>query len=153
MTDTHTDTDSADTDSADTDITDTDSADIEMVVFDILDAAEMAEVCDYVRDWIGGAPPAVTASLARFGGPDAKAILLETLGRLADVLVRAVPSVSPTSVPSPMALAHGETLGLVDLLVELAANRWPTDAEHAQALAGDCHRWAARLVNTPGMAR
>jgi hypothetical protein len=139
MTDTH----------SDADITDTDS-DIDMVVLDMLDAVEMAEVCDYVRDWIDGAPPAVTASLSRFGGPDAKAILLEALGRLADVLVRAVPSVSPTSVSSPTALAHGETLGLVELLVELAGNRWPADAERAQALADDCHRWAARLLNTPG---
>jgi hypothetical protein len=132
--------------------TDTDSH-IDMVTLDILDAVEMAEICDYVRDWICGAPPAVTASLARFGGPDAKAILLEALGRLADSLVRAVPSPSPTSVPSPMPLAHGETLGLVDLLVELGANRRPTDAEQARALAGDCHRWAARLLNTPGMVR
>jgi hypothetical protein len=147
MTDTHTDAD------INTDIgTDTD-ADIEMVAVDMLDAAELAEVCDYLRDWIGGAPPAVNASLTRFGGPDAKAILLEALTRLADTLVRAVPSVSPTSVPSPTPLAPGETLGLVELLVELAANRWPADADHAQAMADDCHRWAARLVNTPGMVR
>jgi hypothetical protein len=78
MTDTHT----------DADLTDTDT-DIEMVVLDMLDAAEMAEICDYLRDWIGGAPPAVSASLTRFGGPDAKAILLEALARLADSLVRA----------------------------------------------------------------
>lgn len=136
----------------DADITDTDT-DIEMVVLDILDAAEMAEICDYLHDWIGGAPPAVSASLTRFGGPDAKAIVLEALARLADSLVRAVPSVSPTSVPSPTPLAPGETLGLVELLVELAANRWPADADHAQAMADDCHRWAARLLNTPGMVR
>lgn len=74
----------------DTDIADTD-IDIEMVAVDILDAAEMAEICDYLSDWIGGAPPAVHASLTRFGGPDAPAILLEALGRLADRLVRAVP--------------------------------------------------------------
>jgi hypothetical protein len=142
MTDTHT----------DADITDTDT-DIEMVVLDILDAAEMAEICAYLRDWIGGAPPAVSASLTRFGGPDAKAILLEALARLADTLVRAVPSVSPTSVPSPTPLAPGETLGLVELLVELATNRWPADPDHAQAMADDCQRWAARLLNTPGMLR
>jgi hypothetical protein len=147
MTDTHTDAD------INTDIgTDTD-ADIEMVAVDMLDAAELAEVCDYLRDWIGGAPPAVNASLTRFGGPDAKAILLETLARLADTLVRAVPSVSPTSVTSPTPLAPGETLGLVELLVELAGNRWPADADHAQAMADDCHRWAARLLNTPGTVR
>ena len=137
---------------SDADITDTDS-DIDMVVLDMLDAVEMAEVCDYVRDWIDGAPPAVTASLARFGGPDAKAILLEALGPLADVLVGAVPSPSPTSVLSPTPLAHGETLGLVELLVELAGNRWPADAECAQALADDCHQWAARLANPPGTPR
>ena len=142
MTDTHRDAQSTDTES-----------DIDMVVLDMLDAVEMAEICDYVRDWINGAPPAVTASLARFGGPDAKAILLEALGLLADTLVRAVPSPSPTSVLSPMALAQGETLGLVELLVELAGNRWPTDADQAKTLAGNCHRWAARLLNTPGMVR
>jgi hypothetical protein len=136
----------------DADITDTDT-DIEMVVLDILAAAEMAEVCEYLRDWIGGAPPEVNASLTRFGGPDATAILVETLARLADTLVRAVPSVSPTPVRSPTPLAHGETLGLVELLVELAANRWAADADHAQAMADDCHRWAARLLNTPGMVR
>jgi hypothetical protein len=147
MTTIHTDAD------VDTDLgTDTD-ADIDMVVLDILDAAEMAEICHYLRDWIGGAPRAVSASLTRFGGPDAKAIMLEALARLADTLVRAVPSVSPTSVQSPKPLAPGETLGLVELLVELAANRWPADAYHAQAMADDCHRWAARLLNTPGMVR
>ncbi len=142
MTDTHT----------DVDITDTHN-DIEMVVLDILDAAEMAEICDYLRDWIVGAPPAVSASLTRFGGPGAKDILLEALARLADTLVRAVPSVSPTSVPCPTPLSPGETLGLVELLVDLAGNRWPADADHAQAMADDCHRWAARLLNTPGTLR
>ena len=126
---------------------------IDMVAVDMLDVAELAEICDYLRDWIGGAPPAVSASLTRFGGPDAKAIMLEALARLADSLVRAVPSVSPTSVPPPTPLAPGETLGLVELLVELAGNRWPADADHAQAMADDCHRWAARLLNTPGMVR
>src|SRR5207245_1386431 len=28
---------------------------IEIVALEILDAAEMAEICDYLRDWIGGA--------------------------------------------------------------------------------------------------
>jgi hypothetical protein len=147
MTDTRTDAD------INTDIGTGTDADIDMVAVDVLDVAEMAEVCDYLRDWIGGAPPAVNASLTRFGGPDAKAILLEALARLADTLVRAVPSVSPTSVTSPTPLAHGETLGLAELLVDLAVNRWPADADHAQAMADDCHRWAARLVNTPGMVR
>lgn len=142
MTDTHT----------DADITDTDT-DIEMVVLDILDAAEMAEICEYLRDWIDGAPPAVSASLTRFGGPGAKAILLEALARLADTVVRAVPSPSPTSVPSPTPLSPGETLGLAELLVDLAVNRWPADADHAQAVADDCHRWAARLLDTPGTLR
>ena len=142
MTDTHT----------DADITDT-HTDVEMVVLDILDAAEMAEICDYLRDWIGGAPPAVSASLNRFGGPHATAILLEALARLADTLVRAVPSVSPTSVPCPTPLSPGETLGLVELVVDLAGNRWPAHADHAQAMADDCHRWAARLLNTAGTLR
>jgi hypothetical protein len=124
---------------------------IEMVAVDMVDVAELAEICDYVRDWVGGAPPAVNASLTRFGGPDAKAILLEALGRLADVLVRAVPCVSPTGVQSPTSLGHGETPGLAELLATLSVNGWPADADHAQALADDCHRWAARLGNTPGM--
>ena len=41
MTDTHTDTD-----------TDT-HTDTDMVVLDLLDVAELAEICDYLRDWIG----------------------------------------------------------------------------------------------------
>lgn len=151
MTDTHTDIHS------DTDVdihTDTDTdvdAYIDMVAIDMLDAAEMAEVCDYLRDWVGGAPPAVNASLTRFGGPDAKAILLEALTRLADTLVRAVPSVSPTPARSLTPLAPGEALGLAELLVDLAVNHWPADADHADAMAGDCRRWAMRLFNTPGM--
>ena len=136
-----------------TDIHPDPDTDTDMVVLDLLDVAELAEVCDYLRDWIGGAPPAVHASLTRFGGPDAKAVLFEALTRLADTLVRAVPSVSPTSAPSSRPLATGETLGLVELLVELAGNRWPADADHAEALADDCHRWAARLLNTPGTLR
>jgi hypothetical protein len=155
MTTTHTNADT-DTDTnigTDADIGTNADADIDMVALDILDAAELAEICDYLSDWIGGAPEAVTTSLTRFGGPDAKPILLEALSRLADTLVRTVPSVSPTSVPSPTPLAQGETLGLVELLVDLSGNRWPVDADHAQAMADDCHRWAARLLNTPGMVR
>ena len=140
---THTDTD------IDTD-TDTDT-DIEMVVVDILDAAEMAEICEYLADWISGAPPAVAASLARFGGPDAKAILLEALARLGDRLVRAVPSPKPTLVRSPAALAGGETLGVAQLLADLAVNGWPAHPEVAEAKADDCHRWAVRLLNTPAV--
>ena len=135
MTDTHTDTDT----------------DIDMVAVDMLDVAELAEICDYVADWIGGAPRAVNASLTRFGGPDAPAILLEALARLADTLVRAVPSVSPTRVRSLTPLAPGEALGLAELLVDLAVNGWPAGADHAGAMAGDCWRWAMRLFNTPGM--
>lgn len=149
MNTTHTDIDSGSHIDADTDM----DTDVDMITLDMLDAVEMAEVCDYLRDWIVGAPKAVTESLTRFGGPDAKAIVLEALGRLADVVVRAVPCVCPTSVPSPMPLASGETLGLVELLVTLATNRWPTDADRARAMASACHHWAARLLNTPGMVR
>ena len=127
------------------------AADTEFVAVDILDAAEMAEVCDYVRVWICGAPPAVTASLARFGGPDARATLFEALGRLADALTRAVPSVTPTRVGRLTPLAPGEALGLAELLVDLAVNGWPADPDHADCMSGDCRRWAMRLFKTPGM--
>ena len=134
-----------------TDITDTDIVvDIEMVVVDIDDAVEMAEICGYVADWISGAPPAVGASLARFGGPDAKAILLEALARLADRLLRAVPSPRPTPLRSPAALGVG---GLAQLLADLAVNGWPADPDGAEATADDCHRWAVRLLNTPAVLR
>lgn len=125
--------------------------DIEMVAIDVLDAAELAEICDYVRDWIDGAPPAVNASLTRFAGLDAQATLLEALARLGDALVHAVPSVSPTTVHCPTPLGPGERRGLGELLVDLAVNRWPSDGDHAEAMADDCRRWAVRLFDTPGM--
>ena len=123
----------------------------EMVAVDILDAAELAEICDYVRDWIRAAPPAVSASLTRFGGPDAATILLGALGRLADALVRAVPSTTPTQAGGRTPLAPGEALGLAELLVDLAVNGWPAGGDEADYMAGDCRRWAMRLFNTPGM--
>jgi len=131
MTDTHTDT--------------------EMVAIDILDAAELAEICAYLRDWIDGAPPAVNASLTRFAGIDAPATLLEALARLGDALIFAVPSVSPTLLHRPAPLGPGERRGLGELLVDLAVNGWPIDGDHAEAMAGDCRRWAMRLFDTPGM--
>lgn len=60
---------------------------------DILDAAELAEVLDYIAEWLIDAPPAVTASLADHGGgPEAPDILLEALARHRRALVTAVPS-------------------------------------------------------------
>lgn len=125
--------------------------DIEMVAIDVLDAAELAEICAYVRDWIDGAPPAVNASLARFAGLDAPAILIEALARLGDALILSVPSISPTPVHCRTPLGPGERLGLAELLVDLAVNGWPTDADHVEAMADDCRRWAMRLFDTPGM--
>lgn len=125
--------------------------DIEMVAIDMLDAAELAEICAYVRDWIDGAPPAVTASLTRFAGVDAPGALLEALARLGDALIFAVPSVSPTLLHRPAPLGPGERRGLAELLVDLAVNGWPIDGDHAEAMADDCRRWAMRLFATPGM--
>jgi hypothetical protein len=126
--------------------------DIEMVGIDMLDAAELAEICDYVADWIRGAPPVVGESLACFGASgDARMILLEALDHFGALLVRLVPSVSPTRVRSLTPLAPGEALGLAQLLVDLAVNGWPADGDEADCMAGDCRSWAVRLFNTPGM--
>jgi hypothetical protein len=125
-----------------------DGAGTEMVSIDLLDAAELAETCHYVNDWLRGAPPAVAASLNAFGGPDAQTMLIETLERLADVLVRAVPSSTPRGVITPTPLTPGEGLGLAELLVDLAAGGFPSEPEPAGWIADDCRRWAVRLLRT-----
>jgi hypothetical protein len=125
--------------------------DVTMVALDMLDAVELAEICEYVRDWIGGAPPAVSSSLARFGGPDAQAILLEALARLTDSLVRAVPQVTPRRVSVAAALNPSEALGLAEMVLDLAVGHWPSEPAASDALEDDCRRWALRLARTPGL--
>jgi len=123
-----------------------------MVGIDMLDAAELAEICDYVAEWIRGAPPAVVDSLARFGAScEAPTILVEELERFSDLLVRLVPSVSPAKISPTAPLGPGEALGLAELLIGLAIDGWPADPDHAQALDHDCRRWALRLTHIPGV--
>ena len=122
------------------------------VGIDMLDAAELAEICDYVAEWIRGAPPAVADSLARFGASrEAPTILLEELERFSNLLVRLVPSVSPAKISPTAPLGPGEALGLAELLIGLAIDGWPADPDHAQALDHDCRRWALRLTHIPGV--
>lgn len=126
--------------------------DIAMVGIDMLDAAELAEICDYVAEWIRGAPAAVGESLARFGASvQAPTILLEELERFATLLIRLVPSPSPVKVSITAPLGPGEALGLAKLLITLAIDAWPTDPDHAEALVHDCRRWALRLSHIPGV--
>lgn len=126
--------------------------DIIMVGIDMLDVVELAEICEYLSEWIRQAPPAVTCHLARFGAhPDAPAFLLEALDRFAGSLMRLVPSVSPTLPNQEIPLGPGEALGLAELLTDLAERGWPGDPDHSQALKTDCRRWAARLTWIPGV--
>jgi len=58
-----------------------------------LDALELAEVLDYIAEWLTDAPPAVTASLGDHGGgPAATEVLLEALARHRRALTTAVAS-------------------------------------------------------------
>jgi len=60
---------------------------------DVADAAELAEVLDYIAEWLIDAPPSVIASLGDHGGgPEAPEILLEALTRHSRALITAVPS-------------------------------------------------------------
>ncbi len=59
---------------------------------DTLDVAELAEILDYIAEWLIDAPPAVTASLGDHGGPEAGEVLLEALVRHSRALITAVPS-------------------------------------------------------------
>jgi hypothetical protein len=132
-------------------MTDTDAGMI-MVGIDMLDAAELSEICEYVSCWIRQAPQAVNDSLVRFGAhPDAPAILLEALDHFTESLVRLVPSVSPTIPKTEVPLEPGEALGLAELLTDLVKFGWPADADQAQAMRTDCRRWAARLTWIPGV--
>ena len=58
-----------------------------------LDAVELAEILDYVGEWLSDAPPAVIASLdGHGGGPGARELLLEALARHSRALTGAVTS-------------------------------------------------------------
>lgn len=128
------------------------ASDTTMVGVDMLDAAELAEICDYVACWITNAPADVTDSLVRHGAScDAPKILVEDLERFSDLLVRLVPSVTPTRVGVTVPLGPGEALGLAELLINLAIHGWPTDRDRADTLEHDCRRWALRLTNIPGV--
>ena len=60
---------------------------------DVADAAELAEVLDYIAEWLTDAPPAVIASLGDHGGgPEAGDVVLEALARHSRALTMAVPS-------------------------------------------------------------
>jgi len=61
-----------------------------VVGVDVLDAIELAEILDYVAEWLADAPPAVGASLGDHGGgPAAREILLEALARHSRALLGA----------------------------------------------------------------
>jgi len=64
-----------------------------VVGVDVLDAAELAEVLDYIAEWLTDAPPAVMASLGDHGGgPEAGDVVIEALARHSRALTTAVPS-------------------------------------------------------------
>ncbi len=63
-----------------------------VVGVDVLDAVELAEILDYISEWLTGAPPAVTSSLSDHGGgPDAPTVLLDALARHSAALTTTVP--------------------------------------------------------------
>jgi len=119
---------------------------------DMLDAAELAEICDYVADRLfpAGDPPAPASSgrqLARFGAScEAPTILVEELERFSDLLVRLVPlrQTRGKIKPHRAARAWRKRWGWPRLLIGLAIDGWPADPDHAQALDHDCRRWALR---------
>lgn len=60
---------------------------------DVPDAAELAEILDYIAEWLMAASPSVTASLGDHGGgPPATEVLLEALARHRRGLTAAVAS-------------------------------------------------------------
>ena len=73
----------------------------QLVGIDILDAAELAEICQYITAWITQAPAAVTNSLSRHGAStDAPAILLDALRHYSDLLESLVPLHKPRWNPT-----------------------------------------------------
>ncbi|MGH9188972.1 MAG: hypothetical protein ACRD0Q_02895 [Acidimicrobiales bacterium] len=64
-----------------------------VVGVDVLDAIELAEILDYVAEWLADAPPAVATSLGDYGGgPGAREVLLEALSRHGRALLGTVAS-------------------------------------------------------------
>lgn len=122
-----------------------------LVVLDVLDAVELAEICRYLRDWIDGAPSGVHASLTRFAGPGAPALVLKELDRLAGTVADAVPFTAFTASSATGALLSREALQLAELLCELAMHHWPAARAESDVLEDDCRRWALRLARTPGL--
>jgi hypothetical protein len=58
------------------------------VGIELADAAELAELCGYLVEWIAGASPVVHESLRSFGGAGAPECVTEALRRFAALLVR-----------------------------------------------------------------
>lgn len=126
--------------------------DPQLVAIDILNAAELAEICQYLTAWITQAPAEVTDSLSRFGAsPDAPAILLDALHHYGHLLERLVPSTSPDHVTTIASLSPGEAIGLAEFLIDLAINGWPPNPTHDETTRHDCRRWALRMVHIPGV--
>jgi len=126
--------------------------DPQLVAIDILDAAEIAEMCQYLTAWITQAPAEVTDSLARFAAsPHAPAILLDALHHYRRLLERLVPTTSPDHVTTIAPLGPGEAVGLAEFLIDLAKNGWPPDPAHDEATQHDCRRWALRMAHIPGV--
>ncbi len=60
---------------------------------EVVDAVELAEVLDYIAEWLTDAAPSVTASLGDHGGgPEAPEVLLEALARHSRALLGALTS-------------------------------------------------------------
>jgi hypothetical protein len=117
----------------------------DLVGIDVLDAVELSEICTYVADWVRAAPRSVRASLVRHGAsPDAPTVLVCSLERFAEDLLR-LPGARPRAeAPEPLSATEAEELGLV--LLYVAYRGWPEDPHHAACLVEDCRGWAARLA-------
>ena len=71
----------------------TDTTERPVIGVGMLDAIELAEILDYISEWLTDAPPPVTASLSDHGGgPGAPEVLLEALARHSHALTNTVPS-------------------------------------------------------------
>ncbi|HZT67594.1 MAG TPA: hypothetical protein VFA11_17535 [Acidimicrobiales bacterium] len=117
----------------------------DLVGIDVLDAVELSEICCYVADWVRAAPGSVRASLVRHGASaDAPAILLESLDRFAEDLLR-LPGARPRA-EAPEPLSGAEAAELAELLLYVAYRGWPEDPHRAACLVADCRGWAARLA-------
>ena len=76
---------------ASTELEGTGTAGGHVIRVDAADAAELAEVLDYIAEWLTNAAPVVIASLAGHGGgPHALPVLLEALTRHREALTTTV---------------------------------------------------------------